>query len=342
MKEEKMPSLTEKIRIFALGGLDEDGKNLFCVEVDQSIYVIEAGIKFPDNKESLGIEFIIQDFTYLVENKNRVAGIFITHGHDDVMGALPYLLKQVPCDVYTAPLAVKEVQKMIRQEHITGVRVHGVKRNEKKRIGKRRVVFFPITHAYPGTFGLAIGTEQGYIVYSGEFIEDYDDLEDAYRADFTTISELGNEGVLVLLQESKGAERSGHTSPSHRISPKLLQVLETHENKRVFVSVYTQSVYRIQEIIDCCMANHRKMVFYTKELRDLVDRLKEIGYEVDPSLVIDPADFDNSMKDVVVIISGQGKSLFKTINNIANNELESIVFYKDVVIVVASTVVTGV
>ena len=126
------------------------------------------------------------------------------------MGALPYLLKQVPCDVYTAPLAVKEVQKMIRQEHITGVRVHSVKRNDKKRIGKRRVVFFPITHAYPGTFGLAIGTDQGYIVYSGEFIEDYDDLDDAYRADFTTISELGNEGVLVLLQESKGAERSGH------------------------------------------------------------------------------------------------------------------------------------
>ena len=142
MKEEKIPSLTEKIRIFALGGLDEDGKNLFCVEVDESIYVIEAGIKFPDNKESLGIEFIIQDFTYLVENKNRVAGIFITHGHDDVMGALPYLLKQVPCDVYTAPLAVKEVQKMIRQEHITGVRVHSVKRNDKKRIGKRRVVFY--------------------------------------------------------------------------------------------------------------------------------------------------------------------------------------------------------
>ena len=120
MKEEKIPSLTEKIRIFALGGLDEDGKNLFCVEVDESIYVIEAGIKFPDNKESLGIEFIIQDFTYLVENKNRVVGIFITHGHDDVMGALPYLLKQVPCDVYTAPLAVKEVQKMIDDGTLTG------------------------------------------------------------------------------------------------------------------------------------------------------------------------------------------------------------------------------
>lgn len=179
-------------------------------------------------------------------------------------------------------------------------------------------------------------------MYSGEFIEDYDDLEDAYRADFTTISEIGNEGVLALLQESKGAERSGHTSPNHRIAPKLLQVLETHEHKRVFVSVYNQSVYRIQEIIDCCMASHRKMVFYSKELRELVERLKDIGYEVDPTLVVDPQDFDNSMKDVVVIISGQGKSLFKTINNIANNELDSIDFDQDDVIVVASPVVPGV
>lgn len=342
MKEIIKESLTERIRIFALGGLDEDGKNLLCIEVDDTIYVVEAGIKFPDNKESLGIEFIIQDFSYLVENKDRVAAIFITHGHDDVMGALPYLLKQVPSDVYTAPLFVKEVQKMLRQEHITGVRVHSVKRHDKKRIAKRKVVFFPITHAYPGTFGLAILTEQGYIVYSGEFIEDYDDLDDAYRGDFTTCSELGNEGVLVLLQESKGAERSGHTSPNHRITPKLMRVLETHENKRVFVSVYTQSVYRIQEILNCCMASHRKMVLYSKELRELVERLKDIGYEVDPSLIIDPNAYDNSMKDVVVIISGQGKSLFKTINNIANNELDTLDFDQDDCIVLASPVVPGV
>ena len=342
MKEEMKNSLTERIRIFALGGLDEDGKNLLCVEVDDAIYVIEAGIKFPDNKESLGIEFIIQDFTYLVENKNRVAAIFITHGHDDVMGALPYLLKQVPCDVYTAPLAVKEVQKILRQEHITGIKVHAVKRNDKKKIAKHKIVFFPITHAYPGTFGIAIQTEQGYIVYSGEFIEDYDDLEDAYRADFTVLSELGNEGVLVLLQESKGAERSGHTSPNHRVTPQLARVLETHENKRIFISVYTQSVYRIQEILDCCMNNNRKMVLYNPELRDLVERLKDIGYEIDDNLIIDPEDFDNSMKDVVVIISGQGKALFKTINNIANNELEDVAFDQDDVIVIASPIVPGV
>ncbi len=342
MKEEMKKSLTERIRIFALGGLDEDGKNLLCVEVDDAIYVVEAGIKFPDNKESLGIEFIIQDFTYLIENKDRVAAIFITHGHDDVMGALPYLLKQVPVDVYTAPLAVKEVQKILKKEHITGVKVHSVKRNDKKRIAKHKIVFFPITHAYPGTFGLAIHTEQGYIVYSGEFIEDYDDLEDAYRGDFATLSEIGNEGVLVLLQESKGAERNGHTSPNHRVSPQLSRVLETHENNRVFVSVYTQSVYRIQEILDCCLSNNRKIVLYNQELRELVERLKDVGYEVDERYIIDPQNFDNSMKDVVVIISGQGKSLFKTINNIANNEVETIAFDQDDVIVIASPIVPGV
>ena len=104
----KPVSKKEKIRIFTLGGQDEDGKNMICVEIDQEIYIIEAGIKFPDPKDSLGIEFIIQDFTYLEENKDRVVGVFITHGHDDVMSALPYLLNVVPTTVYTSPLAAKE------------------------------------------------------------------------------------------------------------------------------------------------------------------------------------------------------------------------------------------
>lgn len=335
-------SLSEKIRIFALGGLDEDGKNMLCVEVDEQIYVIEAGIKFPDAKESLGIEFIIQDFTYLIENKDRVAGVIITHGHDDVMGALPYLLKQVKTDVYTSALAAKVIQKKLRKEKITGIKIHAVKRHDTKKIKGRKVVFFPVTHAYPGTFGVAIHTQQGYVVYSGEFIEDYNDLDDYYRGDFRTITELGNEGVLVLMQESKGADRSGHTSPNHQLSPRFMEVLEQHEKSRVFVSVYTQSVYRIQEIIDCCIAYNRKMLFYTKELQELVSYLAEIGYEVPKNLVVDPANLDNKMRDIVVICSGQGKSLFKKINNIANNEVSDIAFDSDDVIVIASPIVPGV
>lgn len=338
----EISSVNERIRIFCLGGLDEDGKNMMVVEVDQDIYIIEAGIKFPEEKESLGIEFIVQDFTYLIENQDRIAGIFITHGHDDVMGALPYLMKNVKANIYTSPLASKAIHKVFKKERITGSKIYTIKRHDQRKIGTHKVVFFPVTHAYPGTFGLAISSSQGYIVYSGEFIEDYDDLHDSYRGDFTTCSKLGNEGVLVLLQESKGAERSGHTAPNHRITEKFSQVLEQTDHNRVFVSVYTQSVYRIQEIIECCIQYDRPMIFYSKELRELVTNLEDFNVSIPNKLVLDPSYIKEAPDNVVVIISGQGKSLFKTMANIANNEVEDIVFTQNDVIVIASPVIPGV
>lgn len=338
----EISSMNERIRIFCLGGLDEDGKNMMVVEVDQDIYIIEAGIKFPEEKESLGIEFIVQDFTYLIENQDRIAGIFITHGHDDVMGALPYLMKNVKANIYTSPLASKAIHKVFKKERITGSKIYTIKRHDQRKIGTHKVVFFPVTHAYPGTFGLAISSSQGYIVYSGEFIEDYDDLHDSYCGDFTTCSKLGNEGVLVLLQESKGAERSGHTAPNHRITEKFSQVLEQTDHNRVFVSVYTQSVYRIQEIIECCIQYDRPMIFYSKELRELVTNLEDFNVSIPKKLVLDPSYIKEAPDNVVVIISGQGKSLFKTMSNIANNEVEDIVFTQNDVIVIASPVIPGV
>lgn len=338
----KKQNLKETIRIFALGGLDEDGKNMLVVEIDQDIYIIEAGIKFPDEKESLGIEFIVQDFSYLIENQDRIAGIFITHGHDDVMGALPYLMKNIKANIYTSPLASKAIHKAFRKERITGAKIYTIKRHDSRKIGNHKVVFFPVTHAYPGTFGVAISSQQGYIVYSGEFIEDYDDLHDSYRGDFTTCTKLGNEGVLVLLQESKGAERTGHTSPNHRVEDRFARVLEQNEHNRVFISVYTQSVYRIQEIIDACIRYQRPMIFYTKELRDLIGNLEEMGFSIPHELILDPSMIKTQKTDVVVIISGQGKSLFKTLSNIANDEVEDIDFDQNDVVVIASPVIPGV
>lgn len=338
----EISSMNERIRIFCLGGLDEDGKNMMVVEVDQDIYIIEAGIKFPEEKESLGIEFIVQDFTYLIENQDRIVGIFITHGHDDVMGALPFLMKNIKTNIYTSPLASKVLHKVFKKERITGSKIYTIKRHDQRKIGSHKVVFFPVTHAYPGTFGLAISTNQGYIVYSGEFIEDYDDLHDSYRGDFTTCSKLGNEGVLVLLQESKGAERSGHTAPNHRITEKFSQVLEQTDHNRVFVSVYTQSVYRIQEIIECCIQYNRPMIFYSKELRELVANLEDFNVSIPKNLILDPSLIKEAPDNVVLIISGQGKSLFKTMSNIANNEVDDIVFTQNDVIVIASPVIPGV
>ncbi len=334
-------ALHEKIRIFSLGGLDEDGKNMYCVEVGNQIYIIEAGIKFPDEKESLGIEYIVPDFTYLIENKNRIAGIIITHAHDDVMGALPYLCKQIKADIYSSPLTAKCIRRVMKEENIRDIQIHEVKRHDQKRIGKHKVIFFPITHSVPEAFGIAISTSQGFIVYSGEFIEDYTSLSDAYRGDFTTPAQFRNEGVLVLMQDSKGADRTGHTAPYHRIAPHFANILEKYENKRIFVSVYTQSVFRIQELIDTCISFNRKILLYTEELRSLIKDLEDIGYTIPSSVLVDVNQIDH-ISNVVVLIGGTGKAVTNLLSNICNNEVDDIDFTSEDVIVLATPVLPGV
>ena len=331
----------EVVRIFALGGLDEDGKNLTVIEIDGDIYIVECGLKFPNDNASLGVECIVPDFSWLKEHEDRIKGILITHGHDDVMGALPYLLKEIKADVYVSPFTERVVSDLLKANKITGVRLKTVKHRDTKKIGGRQVIFFPMTHSYPQTYGFGIRTNYGYIVYSGEFIEEYDDISRAYQGDFAFASRFKNDGVLVLLQDSKGSENALHTSPRHKVTPYFEKVLDEHEHQRIFVEIYTQSVYRIQEIITCCIERKRKMCFYSKELKQLVAGLESITEAVPPELVVPTSQIDKT-DDVVVIISGQGKGLFQLMSNIANNEVDDVEFKESDVIVVATPLVPGV
>lgn len=331
----------EIVRLFALGGLDEDGKNMTIIEIDGDIYIVEAGIKFPDATQALGVECIVQDFSYLGEHKDKIKGILITHGHDDVMGALPYLLKQVKADVYCTSFTAGVISRMLKSERITGVRLRVVKRNETRKIGGRQVVFFPVTHSFPQAYGFGILTSYGYIVYSGEFIEDYDDMEEPYKGDYYAVTKFKNHGVFILMQDSKGADRSGHTSPSHRVYDKFDKVLDEYENRKVFVEIFTQSVYRIQEMVSCAIDHRRKICFYTKDMQILMAGLESITEAVPPELVISAKEI-NETDNAVVFISGQGRSLFKLMSNIANNEVADISFGKDDIIIVATPLIPGV
>lgn len=331
----------EVVRLFALGGLDEDGKNMTIVEIDGDIYIVESGLKFPEAKAALGVECIVPDFSYLKEHEDRIKGILITHGHDDVMGALPYLLKEIKADVYVSPFTAGVVSDLLRRYHISGVKLKQVGRRETKKIGGRKVVFFPVTHSYPQAYGFGIETKHGYIVYTGEFIADYDDIDEVYQGDYSALSRFKKEGVMVLLQDSKSAERPLHTSPNHRVTPYFEKVLSDYEKRRIFVAIYTQSVYRIQEIIRSCIEHNRKMCFYTKEMQILIAGLEGITDAVPAELVVAPSQI-NELDDVVVIISGQGKALFQQMSNIANNEVRDIEFNESDVIVVATPLVPGV
>ena len=330
----------EKIKLMALGGLDEDGKNMFIVEVNDNIFVLECGLKYPEG-DQLGIEMIIPDFSYLVENKDKVRGVFITHGHDDVMAALPNLLKVVDVPVYTAPLTAVMLEDRCTKQGITNVRIHRIQRNSEFEINGIRIKTFGVTQSICDGFGIAIGTKHGYIVYSSEFIIDYDIKNEAFRCDITNLTSLANEGVLCLLSESVGSTRSGHSAPNHRITNIAEPYFDGAEG-RICVTLYQQNIYRIIEFIELANKYGRKVCFYDDKLRWIVSVLADLGYYHMPAGLEIPKDkFDNSMDNVCVLISGVGSNIFKRLHKIATKEDETMEFRSTDTIILASPPVPG-
>lgn len=331
----------DQVRIFALGGLDEDGKNMLVVEVNEAIFIIEAGLKYPDTGQ-LGVEFIIPDFSYLIENKDRIQGIFITHAHDDVVAALPYLLKQVNAPVYTGALTANIIHEMLKKEGVKNAKIHRLKRCSRQTIGGVKIRTFPMTHAFPDNFGLAISTDQGYIVYTGEFIVDYDMLQKEYLCDLNELSDIGKKGVLCLLCESQAADKSGHTAPKHRITSLIEPIFEASEGRRILISCYSQSLFRIIEIIELAKKFNRKIFFHDEGIRELLKHLETMKYyRVPKEMEVNEKNFHDDMEDVVVLISGNGKNLFRTMTNIANHEDRYVSFRTSDTIIVASPIVSG-
>lgn len=330
----------DQVRIFALGGLDENGKNMYVVEVNEAIFIIEAGLKYPDTGQ-LGVEFIIPDFSYLIENKDRIKGIFITHAHDDVIAALPYLLKQINIPVYTGALTASILHETLKKEGIKDVKIHRMKRTSRQVIGGVKVRTFPMTHAFPDNFGIAINTDQGYIVYTGEFIVDYDMLQEEYLCDLNELSDIGKKGVLCLLSESQGVEQSGHTAPRHRITSLIEPIFEA-STSRILISCYSQSLFRIIEIIELAKKQNRRIFFHDKGIRDLLKHLETMKYyRVPKDMLISEKEFSDDVEDVVVLVSGIGKNLFRTMTNIANHEDKYVSFRTSDTIIVASPIVSG-
>lgn len=330
----------DKIRICALGGLDENGKNMLMVEVNSEIILIECGIKFPDS-DQLGVEFIIPDFTYLIENKHRIKGIFVTHGHDDISRALPYLIRQINVPIYTGAMSANVLRDLLKKEGLTHFYINKIKRTDNIKVGNINIRTFAMSHAYPDNFGIAIATSQGYIVYTGEFIIDYDMREPEYQFDINELSEIGKEGVLCLLNESLGAEKEGHTSPFHRISSKLFPIFESSEH-RILISCYAQSLFRMREILDLAIRFKKKVYFHGDEASYFLKHMEDLNYYKFPKeLVVSERNFDDMQDDIIVLISGRGKNLFRRLQKIAMHEDEKVHFRTTDTIIIASAVVSG-
>lgn len=302
-----------KIKIFSLGGLNENGKNLYVVNVDKDIFVFDAGIKY-DNDLNLGIDYIIPKFDYLIKNKKNIKGIFLTHGHESNMGAIPDILEQIPnVAVYGTKLTLEMVKNDLEPGQLKKANLKEIKAHTKLNFGKNSIFPISVTHSIPDAVCYVLYTPDGAIVYTGDFVFDAT-MQGAYKTDIGKLAYVGKQGVLCLMAESFYAEKVGHTSPNNRVAGFIREVLAKNPN-RIIATIFPAHFYRIQEIFNEVSKTHRKMVIMGKGLQDMINKAIEDGYlSVDKSRIGTLADLDN--KDTVILISDEKEKPFNNLERI--------------------------
>ena len=302
-----------KIKIFALGGLNENGKNMYVVNVDDNIFVFDAGLKYP-TANMLGVDYIIPKFDYLIENKKKIKGIFLTHAHDGNIGAMPDIMKELPdVPVYATKFTMTVLKMELEKYNIEATNLKEIRPHSKLDIANFSIFPITVTHSIPETVAFVLYTNDGAIVYATDFVFDSTMLG-AYKTDIGKLAYVGKQGVLCLLAESSYAYREGHTSPKHRISKEVWDLLNQTDD-RVIISIFPEHVYRIQEIFDSVARTKRKIVLMGRKLQRLVNYAKEFNYlHYDENMIGDLSNIND--KDVVILTADDKEKSFASLEKI--------------------------
>ena len=304
-----------KIKIFALGGLNENGKNMYVVDVDENIFVFDAGLKYPSGN-MLGVDYIIPKFDYLIKNKKKIRGIFLSHAHDGNIGAMADLmeeLKDVP--VYATKFTMTVLKMELEKYDIEATNLKEIRPHSKLDIEGFSIFPITVTHSIPETVAFVLYTNDGAIVYATDFVFDSTMLG-AYKTDIGKLAYVGKQGVLCLMAESSYAYREGHTSPKHRISKEVWDILN-QTDERIIISIFPEHVYRIQEIFDQVAKTKRKLVLMGKRLQQLVKYASEFNYlHFDNEMLGDLSNVND--KDVVILISDDKEKSYASLEKIIN------------------------
>lgn len=340
------------VKLTPIGGQAENGKSMYCLEIDDQWFIIDAGYRFPE-VDKLGVDVIIPNFDYLKENKDKIQAIFITHGHDDVMGALPYLLQEVNVPIYTTDLTADLIdqllQRYMRHSHVSyKYKIKRVNMNATIKVAGVTVEFFPITHSIPGSVGLAFLTPNGYVVYSSEFIIDFGAPE-RFRCNIQKMMEIGKKGVLALLCESSYSKNDGYTSPKHKLTDKIESIFEDATG-RIIISSYAQNAFRTQEIAQLAKKYNRKICFYGRDKYDNTNTIMRIArhtkrpiLDIHPSYIADSKAINDkkNMDKLVVLLSGSPRRIYHDILDIIDGGDEKLKLQESDTFIVASPVLPG-
>ncbi|MBC2520294.1 ribonuclease J [Clostridium saccharobutylicum] len=332
---------TNKIKVIPLGGLGEIGKNLTVFEYENEIIVIDCGMSFP-NEELLGIDLIIPDITYLIKNREKIKGFFITHGHEDHIGGLPYVLKQINAPIYATKLTLGLIESKL-QEHkiLDDCTLNIVKPKDVIEVGNFKVEFIKTNHSIADSLSIALHTPAGIIVHTGDFKIDFTPI-DGETIDLQRYAQLGKRGVLLLMADSTNATRLGYTM-SEKTVGEALENLFMNANGRVIVATFASNIHRVQQIANASVKNNRKIAFSGRSMERICEVAMELGYLFIPKeMIIDLNETKKYSNDRVTIITtgSQGEPM-AALTRIASGTHKNIRVEKGDMVIISATPIPG-
>lgn len=329
-----------KLKIIPLGGMGEIGKNITLFEYENSIIIVDCGMTFPED-EMLGVDIVIPDVTYLIKNKSKIKGLFITHGHEDHFGAIPYVLKKLDIPIYATKLTLGLLKNKLKEHRLNKVNLNTVKHGDIIKTGVFDVEFIKTSHSIPDSAALAIGTPHGKIIHTGDFKIDFTPISGDVT-DLNRFAELGNEGVLALISDSTNVTRPGYTMSESTVGETFRDLFSKAEG-RILVATFASNIHRIQQIINASELNNRKVVVSGRSMINNTEIALELGYlKAEKDTIIDINDMNKyPNNEVVIITTGSQGEPMSALTRIANSEHRKIELYPDDLVIVSATPIPG-
>lgn len=309
------------VRIIPLGGLNEIGKNMTVYECGNDMFIVDCGLAFPD-ETMLGIDIVIPDFTYVVQNKEKIRGVFITHGHEDHIGGIPYLMKEIDAPLYATKLTLGLIKNKLKEHGLSNqVKMMEVKPGDTIKAGCMSVEFIRVNHSIPDACALAIHTPAGVIVQTGDFKVDYTPIEGGV-IDLGRFGELGSEGVLALLPDSTNIEMPGSTPSERTVGESFNKLFQMAGDRRIIIATFASNIHRIQQIIDYAVKYDKKVSVSGRSMVNVVATAIELGYLKVPSGILVDIDVANRLpfNEVVLITTGSQGEPLSALSRMAMNE----------------------
>ncbi len=330
-----------KLKIIPLGGLHEIGKNMTVVEYRDSIIIVDCGLTFPED-EMLGIDIVIPDFTYLINNKNKIKGLVLTHGHEDHIGAVPYLLKELDIPIYGTPLTMGLLENKLKEHRIPLSCLKVVNQGDRIKLGKFEVEWVRVNHSIPDSSSIYIKSPIGNVFVTGDFKVDFTPIS-GEPIDLTRLGEIGKEGVLAMVGESTNVLRKGYTMSESNVGETFNRIFQSCMNNRIIIATFASNVHRVQQIINSAEKFGRKVVLSGRSMETMMDTARRLGYvDVKKNTIIDI----NQMKrykpeETVVITTGSQGEPMSALTRIAFGEHRKIQATAEDVIILSATPIPG-